>query len=58
MYMVGTYYSGYNFHFLVFAQDSDNVPYEKVVNWLKYFCSSDKHRRLQHTGHLSTRQGI
>ena len=41
MYMVGTYYSGYNFHFLVFAQDSDNVPYENVVNWLKCFCSSD-----------------
>lgn len=41
MYMVGTYYSSYNFHFLVFAQDSDNVPYEKVVNWLKCFCSSD-----------------
>lgn len=41
MYMVGTYYPGYNFHFLVFAQDSDNVPYEKVVNWLKCFCSSD-----------------
>lgn len=58
MYMVGTYYSGNNFHFLVFAHDSDNIPYENVVNWLKYFCSSDKHRRLQHTGHLSTRPGI